>query len=367
MNLPRRNTRQIMVGSVAIGGGAPVSIQTMTNTAIGDTAVTLAQIERSARLGARLVRLAVDDEAQALAFGRLVQESPVPLIADIQFELAAALAAIRNGAAAVRINPGIIADDSKLAELAGAAVEHGVPIRVGANSGSLRPARLAAKRVAGLSHDEAVAEELCDNALRQCEALERLGVRAIKVALKSSSVPATVAACRRFAARTDYPLHLGVTEAGTPAAGVVKSAVGIGALLLDGIGDTIRVSLTAPPEEEVIAARRILESCRLMEASPEIVSCPTCGRTEIDLVGLAGRVERLIAEVKSSGRTIALRKIAVMGCPVNGPGEARDADLGIAGSRSGRVVIFRSGEVVGAYDAEAGWECFRQELLKNTR
>ena len=191
-------------------------------------------------------------------------------------------------------------------------------------------------------------------------------MRDLKVALKSSSVPVTLAAYRKFADRTDYPLHIGITEAGTPRRGIVKSAVGIGSLLLAGIGDTLRVSLTAPPAEEVLTGLRILEACGLRSAEPEVVSCPTCGRTRIDLVGLADKVETFLAEIAGSGRKIQLKKIAVMGCAVNGPGEARDADLGIAGSAAGKLVIFRHGEVVGAFDPAEGFERFRGEIQKCT-
>jgi len=217
-----------------------------------------------------------------------------------------------------------------------------------------------------MTHEEAIAEALVESALEQCAMLEKFGVTDLKAALKSSSVPVTVEAYRKFAERTDYPLHIGVTEAGTPGRGIVKSAVGIGTLLLEGIGDTLRVSLTGDPAEEVVTGRRILEACGLRDAMPEIISCPTCGRTEIDLIGLAGKVDELITELKQSGHQIKLHKIAVMGCAVNGPGEARDADLGIAGSKNGKLVIFKFGKVIGAFDPEAGFEYFKMEVLKNS-
>ena len=361
--VPRRPSRRIMVGSVAVGGGAPVSIQSMTNTPTVDAAATLAQIGRLAALGCQIVRVAVDGPGDLRSFAGIVEASPLPVIADIQFDYRAAIGAIECRAAALRINPGLITDETALDRIARAAAESGTPIRVGANSGSVRPRLVRARIAAGMSHDDAVAETLVESVLVQVAALEKRGVRALKAALKSSSVAVTVAANRKFAERSDLALHLGVTEAGSRDRGIVKSAVGIGALLLEGIGDTIRVSLTAPPEEEVRAALRILESCEVRPAAPEIVSCPTCGRTEIDLPGVVARVEELVDRLKADGRRIGVAKIAVMGCPVNGPGEARDADLGLAGSRNGKVVVFKHGETLGAFDAEEGFERLRQEIL----
>ncbi|WP_295810317.1 flavodoxin-dependent (E)-4-hydroxy-3-methylbut-2-enyl-diphosphate synthase [uncultured Victivallis sp.] len=365
MPIQRRNSRKIRIGTVEVGGDAPVSIQSMTNTDTRDTATTLDQINRLARLGCEIIRVAVPDEAAADALAEITEKSPIPVIADIHFDYRLALRAIDRHVTAIRLNPGNLDSPEHIRLVAESAVRHGVPIRVGANTGSLRPGVIRRMMERGLSHDDAMAEALVVSAMNECALLEKFGVTEIKVALKSSSVPVTVAAYRKFAARTDYPLHIGVTEAGTPGRGIVKSAVGIGALLLEGIGDTLRVSLTAPPDEEVIAGRRILEACGLRDASPEIVSCPTCGRTEIDLIGLANKVEELVAEIKAEGATIHLRKIAVMGCAVNGPGEARDADLGLAGSKAGKLVMFRFGEVVGAFDPEEGLEYFRLEILKH--
>ena len=360
MSIQRRISRKIRIGTVEVGGDAPVSIQSMTNTDTRDVAATLDQINRLARLGCEIIRVAVPDEAAADALAELTEKSPLPVIADIHFDYRLA-----RHVTAIRLNPGNLDSPEHIRLVAESAVRHGVPIRVGANTGSLRPAVIRSMMERGLSHDDALAEALVISAMKECALLEKFGVTEIKVALKSSSVPVTVAAYRKFADRTDYPLHIGVTEAGTPGQGIVKSAVGIGALLLEGIGDTLRVSLTAPPEDEVIAGRRILEACGLRDASPEIVSCPTCGRTEIDLIGLANKVEELVTEIKAGGATIHLRKIAVMGCAVNGPGEARDADLGVAGSKAGKLVIFRFGEVVGAFDPEEGFEYFRMEILKH--
>ena len=368
MQQNRRQSRKIRVGRVEIGGDAPVSIQSMTNTPTQDVARTLAQIESLAKLGCDIIRLSVDNAKDCAGLKEITAASPIPVVADIQFDASTAVGAIKAGAAGVRLNPGLVRDPAQLKPVAQAALEYDIPVRVGVNSGSVGVDAIKKNLASGMSHDQALVSALVEAALRQCDQLEKLGVSAIKVALKSSSVPITVAAYREFAARTDYPLHIGVTEAGTYTRGTIKSAAGLGALLLSGIGDTLRVSLTAPPEEEIIAGLMILESCGLRNAEPEIVSCPTCGRTEIDLAGLTDQVEKLISCVKSSGQKIALRKIAVMGCPVNGPGEAKDADLGIAGSKSGeQLLIFKAGQVLGAFPAAEGFEVFKKELLANCK
>lgn len=364
MPIPRRRSREIRVGNVPVGGDAPVSIQSMTDVPTRDPDAALAQIARLAGLGCDIIRVAVDDDRDIRGLRAVTAASPIPVVADIQFDASTAVGAVEAGAAAVRLNPGLVRDARQLKPVAEAVLARGVPVRVGVNSGSVGTEAVKRKMAQGLPHDEALVSALVEAALRQCDQLESLGVSAIKVALKSSSVPVTVAAYREFARRTDYPLHLGVTEAGTKARGIVKSACGIGALLLEGIGDTLRVSLTAPPEEEITAALSILESCGLRNAAPEIVSCPTCGRTEIDLPDLADRVEKLVCKIKSSGKRIRLGKIAVMGCPVNGPGEAKDADLGIAGSRSGeQILVFKAGKVLGAFPCEEGFSVFEKELL----
>ncbi len=350
----RRVTRAIRVGGVTIGGGAPVSIQSMCNTDTRDAAATLAQIAELARLGCEIIRVAVPDKQAAESLREIAAASPIPVIADIHFDHRLALAAIDAGAAAIRLNPGNIGGAEKVRQVAERAGEAGIPIRVGANSGSIAPALIEELTKSGMTLAAAVPEALVRSALEECAQLEACGFTAIKVSLKASDVPSMVAACRRFAERSDYPLHLGVTEAGTRERGTIKSAVGIGTLLLEGIGDTIRVSLTADPRHEITAAKRILESCGLREAVPELVSCPTCGRTRIDLMALASKVEELIDSITASGRRIGLRKVAVMGCAVNGPGEARDADWGLAGG-VGNVVLFRRGEVVGTYSEEEGF------------
>ena len=351
----RRPSRRIMVGEVPVGGGAPIPVQSMLDVRTSDVAAAVRQCEELHDAGAGILRLAVDSSADVEALRDIAAASPVPLVADIQFEKGAAIPALAAGAAAVRVNPGLFPEGSaEFAALAAEVARRGAAIRVGANAGSIGEAAIRAGMKNGLSRPAALAQLLAERTLRQCEALEKLGVRNIKAALKCSDVNVTVAANRIFAERSDLPLHIGITEAGTPYRGIVRSACGIGALLLSGIGDTIRVSLTAPPVEEVRAGIAILEACGLRTAAPEIVSCPTCGRTEIDLPQLARSVEELVARLKSAGRKIPVGKIAVMGCPVNGPGEARDADLGLAGTRTGKVVLFRHGKVLGAYSAAEG-------------
>ncbi len=358
--MTRRQTRQIKVGNIGIGSDHPVSIQSMANVPVSDTDKLVSQIRSLENAGCEIVRVALDSVQDAIALEKVAAQVKSPLVADIQFCSEAASAAILHGASAVRINPGLFRDKKELDKMAHLAAERNIPIRVGANSGSIGKVVVDTLVNRGMSPADALCQALVDGALKQCELLESCGVTAIKAALKASSVPITVAAYRMFAAKTDYPLHLGVTEAGTPGMGIVKSAAGIGALLLDGIGDTVRVSLTAPPQMEIPAAIKILEACQCRSAMPEIVSCPTCGRTEIDLMGLVEKVEAMISAVKSSGKKISFAKIAVMGCPVNGPGEAKDADLGIAGSRKGEIVLFAAGKVIGVYpEKEALAEFYR--------
>ena len=361
---PRRTSRSIRVGSVQIGGGAPVVIQSMTNTDTRDVAATLAQIRDLAAAGCEVIRVTVPDQTAADALPEILAGSPLPVIADIHFDYRLALASIRAGIHAIRLNPGNIGSADRVKAVAEAAGEAGIPIRVGANSGSLPKGLFQAKLASGLSHDEALAEALVEAALEQVRLLEQYSFTNLKVSLKASSVPVTVRAYRKFAESSDHPLHLGVTEAGTAFRGAIKSAVGIGTLLLDGIGDTIRVSLSAPPVEEIRAAQAILEAAGLREAAPELVSCPTCGRTSWNLIDMAGRVERFIAEVKSSGKKISLRKVAVMGCAVNGPGEAADADIGIAGgNKTGELLIFKFGKPVSRLPQEEAFSWLKREIL----
>lgn len=364
----RRTSKQIKVSSVAIGGGAPVVIQSMTNTDTGNAGATLAQIRELADAGCEIVRVTVPDETAAAALPEILAGSPIPVIADIHFDYRLALRSIEAGIHAIRLNPGNIGSAERVKAVAEAAGAAGVPIRVGANSGSLPKGLMQSKLDAGLSHDDALAESLVEAAMEQVKLLEQYSFTNLKVSLKASSVPVTVKAYRMFAERSDYPLHLGVTEAGTAFRGAIKSAVGIGSLLLDGIGDTIRVSLSAPPVEEIRAALAILEAAGLRDASPELVSCPTCGRTNWDLISMSERVERFIAGVKSSGKTIALRKVAVMGCAVNGPGEASDADLGIAGgNRAGELLVFKHGKPLMLLPEEEAFSWLKKEILASVR
>lgn len=361
----RRKTRNFTVGNVGVGSAYPVTVQSMTTIPVTDVEGNLRQINALYERGCDLIRLAFDREEYAPYLEKIVKSSPIPVIADIQFDAKSALGAIRGKAAAVRLNPGLISDGSALREISRAAIDNGVAIRVGANSGSIGTAGVRKRMDSGASSFDAMTDALVEGALSQCRMLEEYGVRNIKVALKSSDVRVTCAAVRKFAALTDYPLHLGVTEAGTKIRGSMKSAVGIGSLLMDGIGDTIRVSLTAPPEDEIPVALGILEICGLRDAMPEIISCPGCGRTEIDLLQLTAQVEELINRLKQNKESIPHRKIAVMGCPVNGPGEARSADLGVAGSKGGEsIIIFKHGKVLGAYPAAEGFARFKDELLK---
>ena len=321
--------RQIHVGGVAIGGGAPVVVQSMTNVPAGDARATLGQVRALAAAGSELVRVSLPSAADTEAFAEVVRHAPLPIIADIHFDWRLALVALESGAAGVRINPGTIGSDAHVREIVRAAAERGAAIRIGVNSGSLpRELRdLAARKPI---------DALVEAALRYAARFEDWGCTNFKLSVKSSSVPDTIAAYRALAQRSTAPLHVGVTEAGTVWSGTIKSAVGIGALLCDGIGDTVRVSLTGDPVEEVRVAWAILEALELRRRGPNLISCPTCGRTEIDLVSLANEVEE---RLRSYSAPIS---VAVMGCRVNGPEEARHADFGIAGGR-GEGVVFAHG------------------------
>lgn len=331
--MDRSKTRQIKAGGVAIGGGAPVSVQSMCCTDTRDAGATLAQIEALRSAGCDIVRVAVPDEAAARSLSEICRRSPLPVVADIHFDYRLALLSAEAGAGKIRINPGNIGGEEKVRAVASACRDRGIPIRIGVNAGSLE------KRLLG-RYGGPTPEAMVESAADQAEILEKCGFSDICLSLKASSVPMTVAACRLAAETFPYPLHLGVTEAGTSYNGTISSAVGIGALLLEGIGDTIRVSLTADPVEEVRAGTAILRAAGLRRGGVRFISCPTCGRTQVDLIALAEETERRLAGCK---REIT---VAVMGCIVNGPGEARQADYGIAGGR-GEGVIFRRGEIVG--------------------
>ncbi|MFG1778409.1 flavodoxin-dependent (E)-4-hydroxy-3-methylbut-2-enyl-diphosphate synthase [Micromonospora sp. NPDC049051] len=330
---PRRVSRQIMVGPVPVGGGAPVSVQSMTTTLTSDVNATLQQIAELTASGCQIVRVAVPSQDDVEALPAIAKKSQIPVIADIHFQPKYVFAAIDAGCAAVRVNPGNIRQfDDKVKEIAKAAGDAGVPIRIGVNAGSLDK-RLLAK------YGKATAEALVESALWECSLFEEHGFRDIKISVKHNDPVVMIRAYRQLAEKCDYPLHLGVTEAGPAFQGTIKSAVAFGALLAEGIGDTIRVSLSAPPVEEIKVGNQILESLGLRERGLEIVSCPSCGRAQVDVYKLA---EEVTAGLE--GLPVPLR-VAVMGCVVNGPGEAREADLGVA-SGNGKGQIFVKGKVV---------------------
>ena len=332
-------TRQIFVGGVPIGGGAPVTIQSMTNTRTDDVPATVAQIRRLAAAGCQIVRVAVPDLAAAKAVGAIKEQIDIPLVVDIHFDYRLALECVAAGCDKVRINPGNIGGEDRVRQVADACRQKGIPIRIGVNGGSLEKPILA-------KYGGVTPETLVESAFGHIKLLEKFDFTDICVSLKSSSVPVTMAAYRLMSKKSEYPLHLGVTETGTPRMGVLKSAVGIGGLLALGIGDTMRVSLSADPVEEVYAARDILKAAGVRKDGPELVACPTCGRTRIDLIGLANEVEE---RLKSVDKPIT---VAVMGCAVNGPGEASAADVGIAGG-VGEGLLFRKGEIVKKVPQEA--------------
>ncbi len=324
-------TRKVFVGPVAIGGGAPITVQTMTNTDTRDVQATLSQIRAMAAAGADIVRVSVYDEACAKAVRALVDGSPVPLVADIHFDHRLAIQSIENGIAKVRINPGNIGGEAHVKELADCLKLHHVPVRIGVNSGSIEKDILK-------KHGGVTPQGMVESGLNHARMLEKAGFEDIVLSFKATDVNKMVNACRLAAKVCDYPQHIGVTESGTADVGIVKSAVGIGALLIDGIGDTIRVSLSGDPVQEVPAGLSILRACGARRDSIEIISCPTCGRTGIDVEGIARRVRAETADIK-----VPL-KVAVMGCVVNGPGEAREADLGVAGGKDGAGVLFVRGQ-----------------------
>ena len=323
-------TRQIKVGNVLIGGGAPVVIQSMLNTKTTDVAGCLAQIEALKAAGCQIARLAVPNMESARTFAEICKASPLPLVADIHFDYKLAIAAAEGGASKIRINPGNIGGEDRVKAVVDVCRDKQIPIRIGVNGGSLDK-RLLEK------YGHPTAEALVESAFEHLELLEKYGFYDTCLSMKSSTVPTMVQACRLFRSECDYPLHIGVTETGPVKQGLIKSAMGIGALLLDGIGDTIRVSLTDDPVEEVYAAKDILKAAGLRKEGVNIVSCPTCGRTRIDLIGLVNQVDEAL---KNCEKPIT---VAVMGCVVNGPGEAREADIGIAGG-DGWGMIFEKGE-----------------------
>jgi (E)-4-hydroxy-3-methylbut-2-enyl-diphosphate synthase len=348
---PRRKSRQIIVGSVPVGGGAPVSVQSMTTTVTADVNATLQQIAELTASGCQIVRVAVPSQDDVEALPAIARKSQIPVIADIHFQPKYVFAAIEAGCAAVRVNPGNIKKfDDKVGEIARAARDARVPIRIGVNAGSLDK-RLLEK------YGKATPEALVESALWECSLFEEHDFRDIKISVKHNDPVVMIEAYRLLAERCDYPLHLGVTEAGPAFQGTIKSAVAFGALLSQGIGDTIRVSLSAPPAEEVKVGLQILESLRLKERGLEIVSCPSCGRAQVDVYNLADRVNAAL-----TGFPVPLR-VAVMGCVVNGPGEAREADLGVA-SGNGKGQIFVRGEVIKTVPESAIVETLIEEAMR---
>ena len=330
--MERRKTRQISIGPVKVGGGAPLSVQSMTKTDTRDIRKTVAQIRRLERVGCEIVRVAVVDEGAARAITEIRKRIRIPLIADIHFHPRLALLAMASGADGLRINPGNIGGRDRLKPVVIEARDRSVPIRIGVNSGSLEKDLL--KRYGGVTP-----ETMVSSALRTIEWMEDLGFHLIKISLKASDALRSIEAYRLFSRKSDYPLHLGVTEAGKGSGGVVKSSIGIGLLLSEGIGDTLRVSLTGDPVEEVRVGYAILRALNIRKRGVEIISCPTCGRCEVDLTRLVGKVERGVEKISTP------LTVAIMGCVVNGPGEAKEADIGIAGGK-GAGVLFKRGEVV---------------------
>jgi (E)-4-hydroxy-3-methylbut-2-enyl-diphosphate synthase len=331
MTAPRRSTLPVLVGGVPLGGGAPVAVQSMTNTDTRDAAATLAQVSRLQEAGCEIARVAIPHADALDGFRAICAASPLPIVADIHFDHRLAIEAARGGAAKLRINPGNIGPLEKFDAVLEAAGEAGIPVRIGVNAGSLAPEYD--------DRDWDLADKLVASAVSFCEHAQSRGFGAIVVSAKASSVPTTVTAYRKLSEALDYPLHLGITEAGTLMRGTVKSAVGLGILLDEGIGDTLRVSLTADPVEEIRVAWDILAALDIRRLTPELVSCPTCGRCEVDLIPIAEEVSRRLLEVRTP------LKVAVMGCVVNGPGESRDADIGVAAGK-GVGMIFAKGHVV---------------------
>ncbi len=328
----RKDTRGVMVRDIMIGSKAPIIIQSMTNTDTRNIQATVAQIDALTKAGCEIVRITIPNMESAMAISKIKEQISIPLVADIHFDYRLALAAIENGIDKLRINPGNIGDQSRVKEVVNAAKAKGIPIRIGVNGGSLEKELLA-------KYGGVTPEALVESASSHIEILEKLDFKDIIVSMKASNVPLCTKAYGLFASKYDYPLHVGITEAGTLYGGTIKSAVGLGAILSRGIGDTIRVSLTTNPVEEIKCARQILQSLGIRHFGVEIISCPTCGRTKVDLIPLAQQVERLTAHIDKH------IKIAVMGCAVNGPGEAREADIGIAGG-NGLGLIFKKGEII---------------------
>ncbi len=346
--ISRKQTKQILVGGVGIGGDAPIAVQSMTNTDTRDVEATVGQIKRLEEAGCEIIRVAVIDQEAAQCIAAIRDRIEIPLIADIHFDHRLAILSMEHGAQAIRINPGNIGGPEKLAKVVDAAKMHQVAIRVGVNSGSVEKEVLA-------KYGSPTPSALVESALKNVRLLEEYGFYEIKISIKSSDAMHTVQAYRELSEKTEYPLHLGVTEAGGLIAGTVKSSVALGILMAEGIGDTFRISLTRDPVEEIRVAWELLRSLHIRQRGPELISCPTCGRCQIDLFSLAERVEKYIQTVKSN------LKVAVMGCVVNGPGEAKEADLGLAGG-NGVGIIFKKGKLFKKVAEDELFDVFIQEL-----
>jgi len=347
--MKRENTRVIQIGNVKIGGGNPIAIQSMTNTKTEDVEATVAQILALEAVGCEIIRCAVPTMEAALALREIKKQIHIPLVADIHFDYKLAIAAIENGADKIRINPGNIGDIERVRQVVEKAKEYNVPIRVGVNSGSLE--KNLVEKYGGVT-----AEGIVESALDKVSLIEDMGYDKLVVSIKSSDVLMCVKAHELISEKCDYPLHIGITESGTIISGNIKSSVGLGIMLYQGLGDTIRVSLTGDPLEEIKSAKLILRTLGLRKGGIEVVSCPTCGRTKIDLIGLAYKVENMVADIPLD------IKVAVMGCVVNGPGEAKEADIGIAGG-IGEGLLIKKGQIVKKVKEEELLETLRQELL----
>ena len=347
--MQRRKTKKIYVKDITIGGNSPIVIQSMTNTKTSDAKATIAQIKALEKAGCELVRVSVPNNESAQAIGEIISNVNIPVVADIHFDYKLALESIKNGVHGLRINPGNIGNEEKVIQVVNEAKKRNIKIRIGVNAGSLEKDLLDSMG--------RTPEAMVESAFRHIKILEKYDFYNTAVSLKASDIETTIKAYELFSSKSDYPLHLGITEAGTLKAGTIKSSIGIGYMLLNGIGDTIRVSLTADPVEEIYVAKEILKSIGLDNESIRIISCPTCARTDIDIIGLADKVEKATANIKKN------ISVAIMGCAVNGPGEARDADLGIAGGKS-EALLFKKGQIIRKVDEASIIEVLLEEIDK---
>ena len=347
--MQRRKTKKIYVKDITIGGDSPIVIQSMTNTKTSDAKATIAQIKALEKAGCELVRVSVPNNESAQAIGEIISNVNIPVVADIHFDYKLALESIKNGVHGLRINPGNIGNEEKVIQVVNEAKKRNIKIRIGVNAGSLEKDLLDSMG--------RTPEAMVESAFRHIKILEKYDFYNTAVSLKASDIETTIKAYELFSSKSDYPLHLGITEAGTLKAGTIKSSIGIGYMLLNGIGDTIRVSLTADPVEEIYVAKEILKSIGLDNESIRIISCPTCARTDIDIIGLAEKVEKATANIKKN------ISVAIMGCAVNGPGEARDADLGIAGGKS-EALLFKKGQIIRKVDEASIIEFLLEEIDK---